>query len=982
MKKLLLLVFSVMIMFSTNILAQELSITGNVSDASGPLPGVNILMKGTARGVVTDLDGNYKISAKVGDVLVFSFVGYRDQEITVGNQDVIDVVMAEDAQQLSEVVVTGYGTTLKRDLTGSVSTVRAEDFNLGVFVTPDQLFQGKLSGVQVTSNSGQPGGGITVRVRGNNSVRAGQEPLYVVDGVPMDGRSGRPGLNSTGLGDTPPVSPFNFINADDIENITVLKDASSAAIYGSRAANGVVLITTKEAKTGKAVVNFNAYTGVSNIRNTYDVLNATEYRQALSDYGLSVGDFGDDVNAMDEVTQTGLTQQYNMSLSGGAGNSLYRVSVGYLDQEGIIKETGIKRLSSSFNSTHKLIDNRFVIDTRLILSQTKEKIAPISTNAGFTGNVVGQALQWNPTLALYDDTSTGTNGFNVLTGSTTINPAAYLAAYTDEADVNTVLASFSPSFKLTEAITLKYQFGLNRSAGIRRSQTRAWINVQDVEDRGVASLGNQILTSSQHLLTAAYSKQVNLNLKVNAVLGYEFQKFDLEGSFLTGRDFGFEDVDYFNIMQSTSQGTRQISSFADPTSKIESVFLRAGVTIKNNITIQAILRNDGSSKFGANNKRATFPSISGGWTISNESFFGTDLFDNLKLRAGWGKLGNQEFPAGASLTRYQVNDQGSVQRTNAQNPDLKWETTTTINVGLDFSLFNYRLNGTIEYFNKATSDLLFLQPLAAPGPAGTSIWRNLEGEIGNTGVDIELNGTVVENDIVEWNIGVFATLISNKLTGYTGAPIPTGGLFGQGISGATSQQIANNQPVNVFYLRNFQGIDASGQSIYADNETLSYLGDPNPTTLLGITSTVTVSKFYANIAFNGAYGHDIYNNTKNTVIPIGNLGTRNVDANLVNVSPQEATSNPIVASSRYLEKGNYLKLANMTVGYSFGNAGVVRNINVFVTGTNLAVFTKYSGFDPEVNTVNFNSNGVPSLGIEYIPYPQNRTFLLGVSFSL
>lgn len=961
----------------------EIDISGKVTDETGAeLPGVNVLVQGTSTGAITDFSGNYKLKANEGDVLIFSFIGYSKQEVTVTDQTVIDIVLLEDAQQLSEVVVIGYGSTVKKDLTGSVSSVTSKDFNRGVIVAPDQLFQGKVSGVQVITNSGQPGGGVTVRVRGNNSIRAGQQPLYVVDGVPLDGRSGRPDLFAQGLGDTPPVNPFNFINADDIENISILKDASSAAIYGSRAANGVVLITTKKAQPGETSINFNASSGISKIRNRYDILSASEYRTALSDYNISTGDFGDDVNAMDEILRTAVTQQYNLSVGGGTENSSFRVSAGYLDQEGIVKGSGIQRFTGSIRSTHNLIDDRLVINSTLLTSQTQEDLAPISTNAGFTGNVVGQALQWNPTLALYDNTASGTNGYNVLLGSTTINPVAYLEAFEDKADVTTILASIAPSFKLTDDITLTYQFSANQSTGVRKYQTRSWINVQGIEDRGIAAITNQTLSSSQHLFTASFNKELGSNMRLNAIAGYEFQQFKFENSSLGGFDFGFEDVDYYNILQSTSQGSRAIFSSAAPVSSIESVFARVGFTFNENINIQGILRSDGSSKFGANNKRALFPSLSAAWTLSNEEFFGTDLFDNFKLRAGWGQIGNQEFPAGASLTRYQINDGGSVQRTNAQNPDLKWETTTTMNVGVDFSMFDYRLNATVEYFQKNTTDLLFLQALAAPGPAGTLIWRNLDGEISNSGIDVELNYMPVQTERIEWIVGVLATFISNEVNGYSGAPILSGGLFGQGISGATSQRIANGQPVGAFHLRQFERIGTDGQSIYTDNESLAFVGNPNPNTILGITSSLNVGKFYANIAFNGAFGHKIYNNTKNTVIPIGNLGTRNVDASLVGVTPQEATSNPIKGSSRYLENGNYLKLANMTVGYNFGNAGVFQNLNLFATGSNLLVLTGYSGFDPEVNTVNDNANGVPSLGIEYTPYPQNRTFLLGVKFSL
>ncbi|MCB0570448.1 MAG: SusC/RagA family TonB-linked outer membrane protein [Phaeodactylibacter sp.] len=962
----------------SNFAYAQRDITGTVTDAESgdPLIGANILVIGTSTGTITDFDGNYSIKVPAGSTtLEFSYTGYASQRVEIGNQSVINVSLSA-GEVLEEVVVVGYGTVKKSDLTGSVASVKEEDFNKGVFTAPDQLIQGKVAGVQILNNSGQPGGEATVRIRGNSSVRAGNQPLYVIDGVPLDGRSARPGVSASDLGQTPGSNPLNFINPADIASIDVLKDASATAIYGSRGANGVVIVTTKKGKSGDPRIDFGLSAGVSSALNTYDVLTGDEYRSALKDYGLSGGDFGGSEDAQDAILQTGLTQNYNFSISGGNDNGNYRVSAGYLNQDGIIKDSGLKKYTGSINGTYKFFDSkRLSVDFSLLASQITENIAPVSTNAGFTGSVVGQALQWNPTRPLLNTDGT----FNFDKGSTTINPLAMLAAYDDVGNLTNILGSISPSFKLADGLEYRFLYSINHGVGLRRTQIKSFINVQGVEDRGWANIGSGSLTTQQFTHTLSYNKDLGSALNLNAVVGYEYQKFDNKGFSMTALDFLSDDIDYTNAIQNSTSNNRTISSYADPLAELQSYFARAMFNVSNRYLLTATVRADGSSKFGENNKYGVFPSFAFAWNLSNEDFMSGGPFDQLKLRLGWGQTGNQEFPAGSAQERYGLSANGALALENVANPDLKWETSTTINAGIDFAVFDYKLSGSVEYFNRKGEDLLFNFAAIQPAPA-TRYWINLPGEVTNSGIEVALNAFLIENDNLSWQLGANASFLTNDLQNYQGPPVLTGTLFGQGISNATSQRLENGQPLNAFYLREWNGLDDQGfDDLTDDGNTLFFVGDPNPDILLGISTSLSVDKFSFVLNFNGAMGQDIYNNTANTVLPIGNLGSRNIDAKLVGTG--EAIANSIKPSSRYLEKGDYLKLANATLSYDLGNiSNAVKNVRLYITGQNLLVFTNYTGFDPEVNTVN-ERDGVPSAGIEYTPYPSARTILFGANFS-
>jgi len=959
--------------------AQQRTITGKVTDNTGaPVSGATVTVKGTNIATSTGSDGSYKINVpQDAGTLVISAVGYGNLEAAISGSSV-DVSITPTQSSLNEVVVVGYGTARKRDLTGAVASVKAKDFNQGVFASPDNLIQGKVAGVQVINNTGAPGGASTIRIRGISSIRSGNSPLIVVDGVPLSGGSTQPGLDNA-LGSSPGDNPLNFINSADIASMDILKDASATAIYGSRGANGVIVITTKKGSPGAPKIDFTTQVGVANMLRQIKVLDAAGYRAALKEYNLTAGDYGGNVNAMDEITRSAFTQNYNVAVSGGNDNGKYRLSVGYMNQEGIIIESGFKKITANLASSFKFTESkRLGLDFNIIFGNTLTDQAPIGNTSGFQGSLIGQALQWNPTHPLRKPNDS--IWINNQLGATTINPLAMIAAYSDKTSLNNIIANISPSYKILRNLEYRMLYAVNYSTAERRTSMRNWLNFTG--NLGSAQIGNNRSVNQTLTHTLSYTPQLTKNINMNAVVGYEYLRYDFKGSGMqANRFFDYPQLDYTNYMQNSPAADRNVFSYAPPVSEIQSLFARAQFSFGDRFILSGTVRRDGSSKFGANNKYGVFPAVSGAWNISNESFVSSSkAISNLKLRASWGITGNQEFPSGVSQRTVAIGIGDNTSVNNFENPDVKWETNTMVNVGLDFGFASNRVTGSVDWFNRKTTDPLFAATPVAPAPASGVIWQNLPASIVNTGVELSLNFNIIRTENVSWNLGGNIAFLQNEVKDLNGS-YQTGALNGQGISGATSQLIVGNQPLNVYYLRKFEGFDkTTGQSIYADNEKLFYSGSPNPTRIYGISTDLTWKKLFASANMNGAAGHYLYNNTANSVINVGNLGTRNISAAIPGTG--ENLSNAIAPSTRFLEKGDYLKLANATIGYRIGNLGnAFKNVTVTLTGQNLFVITKFTGFDPEVN-VDKNVNGIPSAGIEYIPYPSARTILLGLTFGL
>ena len=971
--------------------AQNRAISGKVTDTQGSgLPGVTILVPGTTVGTSSGGDGGFELQVPEGTTqLSFSFVGYAKQVVDIAGKTTVAVTLKDDAQALGEVTVVGYGSVRKSDLTGAVSTVTEKEFNKGTFTSPDQLLQGRASGVQITNVSGQPGGAASIKIRGSSAVTGTGQPLYVVDGVPLDGRSARPGLNTAALGDAPDSNPLNFLNPTDIASIEVLKDASATAIYGSRAAYGVVLITTKRGQSGQARLDVSASTGVASIRNRFETLNAAQYRQAITRYGASPNnDKGGDSDGLGAILQKGLVQNYTVALSGGTDNARYRVSVGYLDQEGIIRKTDFKKYSANLATNFTFLDSKKLgVDVNLTTSQFREQLAAISNNAGYRGSLIGQALQWNPTQNLRNPDGS----LNIQQGDI-VNPLAASELYNDNSNVSTILASVSPYYKFTDWLEYRVLVSANYSSGIRRTSIGQDLNLSEYIGKGYAAIGTNELLTQQVTNTLNFNKKIASDLNLNVLLGHEYTKFDNSGITLNalGDDknggFGNFGLDYTNYIQYSNPTTRSLSSFIDPSTALQSVFGRAILNYRQRYLLTGTVRRDQSTKFGSNFRVGYFPSFSAAWDVSQEEFFKVKNLSLLKLRAGYGRTGNQEFPAGSSQEQFALSNNGTPaigQLTNG-NPDLKWQADTQYNFGVDLGFLENRFTLTVDYFNKTTTDLLYpTKPIQPAAPGSVVTWRNLAGTIVNKGVEASLTSRIIDNDRFGLIFNANATFIRNNVSGLPGV-IQTGQLNGQGLSGVNAEVIQSGHPINAFYLQDFIAIDpATGQASYVDNGRLQFVGDPNPKTLFGASLTARYRKLSLIANATGVSGNLIYNNTLNSIGNVGQIGAaKNIALSNFESPVVESLSNRLTASSRFLEKGDYLKLSNLTLSYAFGDVGkVFKGASIYAIGQNLFVITKYTGPDPEVNT-NKSVNGVPSAGIDYAGFPSTRIFTFGVNFSL
>ncbi len=963
------------------------TITGTVTEegTKEPLFGANILIKGFDTGTITDFDGKYSLELPEGaDVLVFSYTGFESQEVTVGNQSVIDVVLSAGSI-LDEVVVIGYGSVKKSDLTGSVSKVGEEEFNKGAITSPQELLEGRTSGVQIVGNSGAPGAAVKINIRGTSSIRSGNDPLIVIDGIQLDNRSVQPGGDVSDLGRSQGSNPFAFIDPNEIASIEVLKDASATAIYGSRGANGVILITTKKGQTGKPTIEYNVQQGASTILKRPDILTGDEYRDALKAENLPAdNDFNDDVDGLGAILQTGYTNSHSLSVNGGGEAYNYRVFGSLFDQTGIVVGSGLRKYTGGIKSSFDALDNdRLKIDLGITASNLIQDAAAISDDAGYEGSLIGAALQWNPTRALKK--ADGSYDQDILENR---NPLALNDYINDQSNITRIIANVGATLRIIDGLNYKFNVSLDNARGERRVSANPNLNLNAISGRGQAIVGNNQLGSVQYTHTLNYQKDITSGFSINLLGGYEYLKYSNRGTNIFVTDLALDsDLDYTDILESAENTNQRVESFRDPDIELQSYFARGIFNVADKYLLTATVRADGSSKFGEENQYGIFPSFALAWNISNEAF-APDAFDNLKLRLGWGVTGNQEFPAGASQ-EYYTYENGNLTQRNNPNPELKWESSSQFNVGVDFAIMDYRITGTLDYFNKSTNDLILFVPLAQPNPSTDGrIYRNVDGTIQNSGVELGLNFNIIEKENLRWGVNVNGTYLANKVEGF-GTAINTGGINGQGLTGAFAQRIEDGQPLFAYYLPVWNGLNGEGLSVYEDpvsgGETLiatvssvkQFVGDPLPDFLLGLSTDLTIGNFDVVMNLSGAFGYQVYNNTTNAVFVKGNIANgRNITADLVGNG--ESINNSYPASTRYLENGDHIRLSNLTVGYTFDNLpGFLKGARLSLTGQNLLLLTGYSGFDPVVNT-NKAIEGIPSFGIEYTPYPTARTILAGL----
>lgn len=981
----ILMMLSLFVMASSA-LAQTKTVSGKVTDSKGePVPSATVTAKGSKANATTAADGTFKINVPSGTTtLVISSVGFATKEVSISGNGEVNVSLETQNAALNEVVVVGYGTARKRDLTGSVASVQSKDFNQGLISAPAQLLQNKVPGMEITSNNGQPGSATTIKIRGNNSIRAGGNPLYVIDGVPLDGRSARPNFGTT-FGTSPAVDPLLFINPNDIQSIDVLKDASSAAIYGSRGANGVIAITTKTGSSGNAKLEFGtSFSLNAGLMKRFEILDAGEFRSALSKYGINGQDNGKTVDVFKEVANSKLSQNYNLALSGGNENGKFRASFLGATTNGYFKNSSLDKYVGNFSGQYKFFDKKLSIGFNLTAGHTNESLIPVSNTAGSQGNIISSLLQWNPTTAL--TTSTGsyvypTNGSG--------NPLALLAATDDKAYLNSILASVSAGYKILNNLEYKFLYSINNSTGQRNTNIYGFLQgISSIAGLGYGAISNAKLSSETFTHTLNYKTGLTKTLNMDAILGYEYWKSNYSNNSFSASGFNTNltqtslSLPYTSMLQNgNSQALPSV--YVDPQIELQSYFGRVVLNQSDKYIVTATLRADGSSKFGKNNKYGFFPSIGAKWAVSNENFMkGVTFLSNLALRASWGVTGNQEFPAGASQEQFSFSSYNTAGQINVANPDLKWEETRSYNIGIDFSSKRGKIYGSIDFYSKNTSNILFQSTAIQPAPASI-YFINLPANLMNTGVEIGLGVNIIDKQDVTLDVSANYSNNKNMLKNFTqnglDIRIITGEISGQGVSGTLGQVITNNQPVNAFYLKTFGGFDASGNQIIGDAPIV--YGDPNPHNLFGLSTTLRYKKFVLTLNSGGASGYKVYNNTATSVTNISGISNgRNIDKLAYN-SAEKPTS-AVGASQRFLESGNYFKLRNVSITYRIGNVGkFIKNMNAFVSANNLFVITKFSGFDPEVN-VDKSSNNYPSRSIEYVPYPTPRTISFGLNLSL
>ncbi|RYY27248.1 MAG: SusC/RagA family TonB-linked outer membrane protein, partial [Sphingobacteriaceae bacterium] len=984
---------------------QNKVITGKIIDNKdkSALIGVSIIVKGSTTGTNTDASGSFRISAPASaTTLVVSYIGYTTKEVAIPASNTINITLTSTTNALNEVVVIGYGSVRVKDATGSVASIGTKDFNKGVIASPDQLLQGRVAGVQVTPSSGEPGAGATIAIRGAGSIRSGDGPLYVVDGIPLD-NGGTSGGYGVGAGSSSARNPLSFINPNDIENISILKDASAAAIYGSRGANGVILITTRKGRKGQGI-QFSTNVSVASVAKRYDILNREDFLKAVASVGANAGpvasggvDYGGNTDWQDQIFRTAISQNYNLGF-GGASNKggTYRATVGYDDQQGTVKNSALKRLNARVNASQSFFKDILKFDLQSSYSNIKDQFAPITNNAGFNGSLVGAAIQLNPTIPIFDAQGRyfDINGYNndgIPNGNGFRNPVSLLNQIDDRDNINRYLNNLTATLRLAEGLSYKGNVGADISRGQRKTfydpKVVGYTDAIGIREQnfpaptgnGTAILQHNELTNYTTEHTLNYDKKFSNNSSITAVAGYSYQTFKN----FNRNDFGFGTSqpgvlvkDYNDFKTHLAYPVGDSSSY-----RLQSYFARVNYSYKDRYILTGTIRRDGSTRFGGNNKYGDFPALAAKWRISNEGFMPkAGFFNDLSLRLNYGQTGNQEIPSYASLAVRQINYNGN---SNPQlylpNPDLKWQTNTTYGAGIDFAILDSRLTGSIDYFNKSIKDLLFYQDIAQPS-LSSRIYRNLDGNVINKGVEVGLNFAAVQDKDFTWDISYNMTIIKNTLANFRNY-IVTGNIDGQGLSGAYSQLITNGVPLYTFNLPNYAGLDANGFGIYPQGiDQLTLQGSPNPKFTAGLTNNFNYKKWSLSFFLNGATGFYIYNNTANAFFYKGNLVSgRNVTKDVAATNENPLNSGEV--STRFLEKGDFLRLSNATIGYTFPLTGSrIKSLRASFTGQNLLLITNYSGLDPEVNT-DKQRNDVASRGIDYTSYPKSRIFTLGLNAS-
>lgn len=987
--------FFVLFLLSSTLAFAQNRVTGVVTDKTGePLIGVNVLEKGTTNGTVTDIDGKFTVDMPQGKTLVFSFIGFVTQEIKV-TSNVVNVVLNEDTKTLDEVVVIGYGSMTRKDVTSSITTVKAEDLNVGVYTSPAQLLQGKVPGLTI-ANTSDPNGSPSISLRGASSLRSGEamEPYYVIDGVP--------GVS------------LSLVAPEDIESIDVLRDASATAIYGSKAANGVIIVTTKKGnKNGKTNVSYSGYVAWDKTMKTLDMMTADEVLAYADANDLDLSGYYDVNNPANtdwqsEVLRTGFSHNHNISINGGNEKTSYNASLNFLERQGTVRGTGMDRLTARSFLQTKAFDDRLDISISLNGSITNNETGPTANEGGSVLDAMNYYLPLNP-VKNEDGTWYGR------TTSQYYNPASLI----NEDRYETTQKLLQGVAKATLHICDGLDWNLNLSY---QNEQYLYNNYHSSKSQIVdyASRNGQAERSTAENIKKQMETYINWDHtfndvhKVGVMLGYSWEQADNNNGFgLIAYNFYNDALSYYNMALANSVSMDDISNINSgyllSTLRMISYYGRINYSYKSKYLLQATLRRDGSSAFGVNNRWGTFPSVSASWRIIEEDFMKEqDVFDDLKFRVGYGVSGNslgfdafysrQVYGSTGWFTSADGDNYRVLGATRNANPDLKWEKTAMLNVGFDFGFFNNRLSGTVEYYDKRTSDLIYNYRVSTLLYPYSEMWANV-GDISNKGVEITINAVPVQTKDFTWSTTLNLSHNKNKVESmsnseYTVNFIDMADPNINSYSGQHVQRLMEGAPIGQFYLWEWAGYDENGMSIFKDYDEEGNLvgttdapddgdrrmaGSAQPKLTYGWNNDLTWKKWTLSAFFQGVAGNKIFNATRATYSDPSLLSSFGKNILSEVATEQHANDSRAQApSTRYLENGSYLRLSTLTLAYNFGKLGnYVNNLRVYATCNNVFTLTGYKGIDPEVNLGGLE----PGMDMRYSSYPRTRSFMVGVNMN-
>jgi iron complex outermembrane receptor protein len=1004
------------------------TITGRVVDSTSqqPLANVTVAVPGTQRGALSGPDGRFTITAVPAGLqrVRAQRIGYGSREsqvtVTAGAPVTVTFSLAASASTLTEVVVTGYGTQRREAVTGSIATVKADEANVGVITNANQLLTARVAGVQVTGNSGDPGGGLQIRVRGGTSISANNDPLYVIDGVPLQQGENvnpdRPGGGVGGVNAPLARSPLNTINPADIANITVLKDAAATAIYGSRGANGVILIETKKGAAGTSQTEYEGFVSAATPARTLDVLTGNEYRAFVQQSVASYTPARDSANPVfglrpdrapalgtantdwyDAVLRsTAPVNNQNIAFSGGSQTTQYRAALNFFDQQGVLLANGLTRYQGRLNAQSQAVGGKLRFTLNLTSSRVNNRFPTTGNREGFEGGVLTNAVIFNPTLPVRDTAGTF---YEIGVGSQSVrNPVALSNQIQDKSRENRTLGNITAQYSFLPSLVGSVLVGVDQT-GSNRGIYFPISSPVGASTNGVAGQ-EQRETSNvnfQGLLTA--TPQLGGSQELEVVGGYEFTQFDNSGLGALVRGFTSDATGFSNLGAGTQAQSEPAFSYRQQ-SRLVSFFGRANYGFRNKYFLTGVLRYDGSTRLAPGNQWSLFPALSASYALSEEGFMKGGPLSTLKIRAGYGLQGNQAVrpyatqvlvrtDAGARYLFGNALQTGFVAATN-ENPNLKWETSGQANVGIDYGFANNRFSGVVDFYQKNTRDLLL--EIAVPQPAFTPNRFENIGSLRNRGVEASLNAEIFTRPNSSLFSGIVFTAERNQVTDIGGRPfIQTGNVSGQGQSGQFAQRIVKGQPLGTFYGAEFVGLDEQGRQLFNDYDDTGkvvgtttnpggaditrIIGNANPDFSLGLNSRYTFKRFDASWLWRAEVGRDVFNNTSLVFSSKANvLQGRNFLRSAL--TDGTAISEAAKFSSRWIENGSFVRLQNLTVGYNFrlpGFAGRGASTRVYFSGDNLLLFTPYSGVDPEV----FIDAGIAARGIDYLTYPRGRTFTGG-----